>query len=160
MGLPRSWAKIEFPANHLDDAEIKKQLADYYQYQEIMYQEIMEPDIENGIFILEDGEAVCGEFEELEALLIDKEIPFDRYTAMDWQSPPVLRIYRPAHEILRGVHCIQMDLFIPLNDNDEPVVAVESIRKLLVQDDAAAAIRRYLDDEYTYPPLADWVKEG
>ena len=151
MGLSRSWAKIEFPVRMIDE-EIRKHL-------EVEYGEEfdrVDTENENGIFSLEDGEAVCGEFEDLEALLIDKEIPFDRETAMDWQQPPCLRIYRPAHE----THGMALDFTIPLNENGEEMVTVSQIRELLDNNEApASAIQAYLDESYTYPHLADFVKE-
>lgn len=143
MSTPRSWAKIEFPANFLD-ADIKKKLADYYGESENG-----EPDIEAGIFSLEDGEAAYGEFEDLEALLIEKDIPFDRHSGMDWNRKPVRQVFRPPCR----------DLEIDLNDDGDEVVSVKAIREVASMG-ITGAVTNFLNEHFpTYPPLADFVKE-
>ena len=167
MSMPRSAATIRFPAKFLD-AGINKELADYYGESENG-----EPDIEAGIFTLEDGEARDGEFEDLETLLIEKGIPFDRTSYQDWNRPPVLRVFRPGPWIKRGL-LARMDIEISLDaDSYEPVVSVPKIREVLKRewDKTDKNVGRiaygklielvaYLDELVPpYPPLADYVKE-
>jgi hypothetical protein len=114
--------------------------------------------VENGIFTLDDQEANYGMFSDLEDLLRKKGIPFDRQSghAYNYYTPELV-IFRPAQD---GAPAL--DLTFPLYD-DEPIVRVRKIRELLAIDDggeeAASAIRRYLDDNFpNYPPLSDYVK--
>ena len=150
MSTPGSWARLEFPTRFLDD-EINKELAEYYGDSENG-----EPDIEDGIFCLEDGEAAYGEFEELETLLKKKGIPYDRETAMDWNQPPCRQIYRPARN-----GNAEMDERIQLNSDGEVAVSVRALREVLTADDGfSSGIEAYLDEHFpTYLPLTDWVKE-
>lgn len=152
MSTQGSWAKIEFPARFLDD-DIKSELADYYGHSENG-----EPDIEDGIFALEDGEAPWGEFPDMEAMLKTKGVPFDRETGADWQCPPCRQIYRPAKN---GKP--ELDEHIQLNTDGEPVVSVAAIREVLdrtdTEESAEENVRDFLNFNYpTYPPLSDWVK--
>jgi len=115
-----------------------------------------EVEISAGIFRLHDGEVCYGFFEELEDLLVKKAVPFDRQTSMDWDIIPCNRVFRPGD-------AENFDREFILNpDTYEPCVSLKDIRELLVIDDAgeqaAAAIRRYIDDKFpVYPPLTDYV---
>lgn len=161
MGSAEAWARIEFPA-HLINDEIKEVLSIDYEMTfneeglpQCEYADV-EVEIEDGIFSLHDSNRSYGEFEHLERLLEDKEVPFDRRTGMDWSIAPTLRVFRPG-----GVDAS----FLLDPDSEEPVVPVAQIRALLTIDDAgetaASAIRRWLDEHFpAYPPLSDWVKEA
>lgn len=162
MGAPESSATIKFPAS-LIDSEIRKELEEYgvnfkeadlrEQEHELDLEETimgdLEAEIEDGIFRLHDSSARYGEFEGFETMLIEKEIPFDRRSSMDWDRPPTLRVYRPK----------KMDLNIPLDaDADEPVVSVQAIREVASMG-IMGAVKNYLDEHFpAYPPLTDWVK--
>jgi len=171
VGCNESSATIEFPVDRID-AEIRAELKGIgVNFREPDPRELdsepnelvgiggssiydgVEAKITDGIFLLHDSQSCYGEFSDLEEKLQEKGIPFDRESAMDWGVDPVIRVFRP------GVG----DKYIPLDANQTPTVAVEKIRELLAIDDAgekaAAAIRRYLDDEFNYPPLADFVAD-
>jgi hypothetical protein len=162
MGAPRSWAKIEFPVS-LIDGEIRNYLigagvrfeGNGLEVETAFYG--LEIEVENGIFAMSDGEARDGEFAELERLLVQRGIPFDRTSAMDFNCPPMLRVFRPGEP--------DFDLYYPLDsDAYEPVVSVAKIRELLERTDAeeepAERIRDYLNFNFPgYPPLTDWVEK-
>lgn len=143
MGAPRSSATISFPARFID-ADIEKELDNPG----------VDIETEDGIFTMDDGDVAYGEFCDLEDLLVKKEVPFDRRSRMDWNRPPVLRVFRPGPPIV--------DLYIDLEaDGDEPVVSVVKIREFLSQPRAADGIEQYLDEYFpAYPPLADFVTKG
>jgi hypothetical protein len=160
MGSATASARIEFPA-HLIDDEIKEELGSEYDITfnegqpQCEYADV-EVEIVDGIFGLHDSDRNYGEFEHLEMLLVEKGVPFDRRTGMDWSIEPRLRVFRPG-----GVD----DSFLLDPESYEPVVPVAQIRALLTIDDAgeaaASAIRRWLDKHFpAYPPLSDWVKEA
>jgi hypothetical protein len=167
MSVPRSSARIEFPLSSIDD-EIKELLLEEgVQFKEGSRELLLEPEdplpyleveVEDGIFFMDNSEARYGEFKELEDLLIQKSIPFDRTSRMDWDRPPERRVFRPGQPAF--------DHYFPLDHEAfEPVVSVVKMRELIAIVDAgeqeASAIRKYLNDLFpTYPPLADWVKEG
>lgn len=160
MGNATSSARINFPASMIDN-EIKEVLASKYDttfnedgQPQCDYGDI-EVEILDGIFGLHDPLCDYGEFEELEILLVAKEVPFDRRTSMDWSIEPRLRIFRPG-----GVD----DSFLLDPESLEPVIPVSQIRALLAHSNtkrgAAFAIEEYLDAHFpAYPPLSDWVKE-
>jgi len=166
VSAPTSPATIGFPAERIDD-EIRKLLEEEgvrfkpqisspgLNLDSPAYD--LETEMEGGIFRLHNPEARYGEFYELEELLVQKGIPFDRTSSMDWNRPPELRVFRPGEP--------HFDYCFPLDaDAYEPVVSVTQIRELLALDDAgeegASAIRRYLEEEFpAYPPLIDCVME-
>ena len=169
MSTPRSTAKIEFPASLIDD-EIGKVLQNNHHHgikAGGRDEGFAEPEIKDGIFTLEDGEAPYGEMPDLEEMLVEKGIPFDRISTMDRNRRPELRVFRPGDRLrpedIPGALDFD-DSYLLDPDSDKPVVSVEVIREFLSIDDAgemaASKIRRFLDDCFpAYPPLTDWVKE-
>ncbi len=166
MSAPTSSATIEFPFSMID-GEIRKLLEEEgVRFKPQIFGTGLEIDspaydldteIEEGIFHMHNPEARYGEFCDLEELLVQKGIPFDRTSSMDWNRPPELRVLRPGEPPFN--HYFSLD-----HEAYEPVVSVVKLRELLALDDAgeeaASAIRRYLDEEFpAYPPLTDWVKE-
>jgi hypothetical protein len=167
MSAPTSSATIEFPAGRIDE-QIRKLLEE----EGVRFKpQISSPGLEldspaydleteikeDGIFYLNNPEARYGEFSDLEELLVQKGIPFDRTSYMDWSRPPELRVFRPGDANFD--YCFPLD-----SDGYEPVVSVAKIREFLALDDAgeegASAIRRYLEEEFpAYPPLKDCVIE-
>jgi hypothetical protein len=166
MSTPRSWGKIEFPVSLIDD-EIRGHLEREYEAQfdedgslKDWHGVDIEPGQVDGIFTLEDGEAAYGEFEDLEALLIKKGIPFDRESGMDWNRPPVRLVYRPAQGDKAA-----LELNIDLDDDGDEVVSVKAIREILDRTDTEEGpeenIRDFLDFNFpAYSPLSDYVKEA
>lgn len=181
MSSLKSSATIDFPFSLIDD-EIQKILEDervrfkpqvfgpILELDDISGQSLeldsplydLEVEVEDGIFRLHNGEARDGEFYDLEALLIEKGIPFDRDSSPDWQQPAELRIYRPGNPPL--------DLRIP-QDEDlcglvhkirgklkviEGRVFMETVESTVLQE-----IVTCLDEvDPPFPPLANWVKEA
>jgi hypothetical protein len=164
MSAPTSPATIEFPAAMIDE-EIRKHLENeqYVRFKPQMFGsgplEIEGSDrdgdveIDKGIFHLHDSEARYGEFYDLEELLIQKGIPLDRASYMDWNRPPELRVFRPGEP--------PFDHYFPLDHEAyEPVVSVVKIRELLALPMPTHEIQAYLEKEFpAYPPLTDWVKK-
>jgi hypothetical protein len=101
MSSPPSPATISFPVDRMNE-EIRTYLKDVYGAEESDFQPgehfQAEADISvaRGILTIHDSQAGYGEFWELEDLLEKHEIPFDRYSAMDWDRPPGTRVYRPG----------------------------------------------------------------
>jgi len=107
--------------------------------------------MEDGIFSLDDQEANYGMFSDLEDLLRNKSIPFDRQSGQAYDYTPELVVFRPAQN---GAPAL--DLTLLLHD-DEPFVIVREIRKLLPQ--GIEGIKAYLDRHFpAYPPLSDYLK--
>ena len=96
MGAPTSSANIEFPAAMID-GEIRKLLEEEgVRFKPQAFGPGLELDspaydldteIEAGIFHLQNPEARYGEFYDLEELLVQKGLPFDRTSYMDWNRP-------------------------------------------------------------------------
>jgi|WetSurMetagenome_2_1015567.scaffolds.fasta_scaffold01177_1 hypothetical protein len=183
MGCNTGSATIEFPARFLDD-EIRDCLVEHENVGIVRDLELKglgdtEVEISGGIFRLHDSEVCYGFFEELEDLLVKKGVPFDRYSAMDWSIIPCNRVFRPGWQpgqpafrlsgpdfpaTLGGNPDVENfnREFILNPDTDEPCVSLADIRELLTIDDAgeeaAAAIRRYIDDKFpVYPELSEYV---
>jgi hypothetical protein len=176
MSAPTSSATIVFPAARIG-GEIRKLL----EQEGVRFKpQVFGPSLglddplydletevsEEGIFRLHNPEARYGEFEDLEGLLIQKGIPFDRDSAPDWQRPAVLRVFRPASE---GLPVFDKEIA-----QDESIEVVASIRGILGKmkysppanpvsewDRALLAIMNYLEEvsPTTYPSLADWMKQ-
>jgi hypothetical protein len=166
MSAPTSSATIEFPLSMIDD-EIRKILEEEgvrfkpqvfgpnLELDDPLYD--LEVEVEGGIFSLHNSEARYGEFIDLEELLTQKGIPFDRRSGQDWNRNPVLRIFRPGQPNFNENFPLDPDAY-------EPVVSVSTIRELLERTDTeegpAENIRDYLNFNFpSYPPLTDWVQE-
>jgi hypothetical protein len=166
MSAPTSSATIEFPASALKDAEVQeilKQEGLIFSHKPfdpaftIEAQSDVEFDEENGVCSLHNPEARYGEFYDLEELLIQKAIPFDRNSSMDWNRPPETRVFRPVNP--------PFDVCIP--DDESSGVVVEIKKKIRAVGDKAISeipiLREIMDcikEVFpTYPPLTDWVKE-
>lgn len=178
MGAPTSSATIEFPASGIDD-EIRELLEDEgVRFKERDPRELdyilelefphydLETEIEAGIFHLYNCEARYGEFTELEQKLIEKKIPFDRVSRMDWGRVPGLRVFRPGDP--------NFDHFFPHDDEGAVVVSVAKVREIIkyptpeetreygnhIHYKKLTDLAAYLDQAFpTYPPLSDFVKE-
>ena len=145
-------ASIEFPASALEEWEIKAALED----EGVKFEPLkgdpyeLEAKITEGIFYLYKAEARWGQFEELEALLRSKGVPFDRQSGQAFEFIPELVIYRPARN---GVPA--QDLTFLLLDGT-PAVPVREIKDRLSQ--GIEAVQAYLDEHYPhYPPLSEFV---
>lgn len=173
MGCNEARAWIRFPAVLMDE-EVKALLTKEHDVNfkdgHLIYEE-SERDIyiENGVFMF-SGEVCYGYFPELEKLLVEKVIPFDRVTFSDYAVTPVQRIFRPKWEPAgldgQGHAPNHFDHTYPLDDDaNDVVVSVEKIREFLNYDppDAWKTIENlteYLDRTFpTYPPLENFVPE-
>ena len=155
MGCNEGSATISFPENLITE-EIREYLQNDYgvifpvsQTENVRLMDV-EYWLNEGIFSLHDSQACDGVFEELEKMLVERGIPFDRETNMDWNIPPEIRIFRPEPD--------GMDFTYPMDYDGNVVVSVKEIRKFLDLDDAgeeaASSIRAYLDEHFpAYPPL-------
>jgi len=169
MSAPTSSATIMFPVSCFDqeirallereyDIEFKPQVfGPNFEIETKRLYASMEIDIQEGLLVFSDGEARYGEFAELEEFLVKKGIPFDRESSMDWDRPPVTRVFRPGDPPL--------DVDIP--DDESSGVVVEIKKKIRAVGDKAISeipiLREIMDciEEVfpTYPSLMDWVKE-
>jgi len=148
-------ASIEFSASALEDAEVKKVLGkDGVEFEPLKSSNFeVEVAVNDGVFWMQNLEARWGQFEDLEALLRDKGVPFDRESSQAYDYHAELVIYRPA----RNGNPAQ-DLTMPLLHGDV-VVPVRDIRDLLPL--GVEAIQAYLDEHFpAYPPLSKYGKEG
>jgi hypothetical protein len=160
MSAPTSPATIEFPASAIDE-EIRKLLEEEgvrlkpgpgLELDSPAYD--LETEInEDGIFYLHNPEARYGEFYDLEEMIVQKGVPFDRTSSMDWNRPPELRVFRPGEPAF--------DHYFPLDHEAyEPVVSLGKLRELLALPMAAQEIQAYLEKDFpAYPSLTDWAKE-
>jgi hypothetical protein len=159
MSSPEYSGTIEFPARFLDD-EIKDCIVEHYPADMALGDLVGLGDVEieetNGIFRLHDGEARYGEFAELESLLIQKGVPFDRESGMDWNASACVRIYRPGPPFFEHIDANP--------DGYEQVVSVRKLRELINDTGFTATermmhLKSYLAERFpSYPPLADLVE--
>lgn len=162
MGGPTSWATINFPVKAID-AEIKDCLEkDYY----LKFDEngpVVEdtPDgwveVEKGIFGFHETDLNDGEFADLEKLLREKGIPFDRETGMEWEIAPHKQIFRPN----------LMDRWIPLDGDGQVVVRLDDIQEIIeahaekqCRAQLYGALTYFLSVRFDYPSLEDLIKEA
>jgi hypothetical protein len=164
MSAPTSSATIEFPAARIDE-EIRKLLEEEgVRFKPQVFGPSLELDSpaydleaevsEEGIFRLHNPEARYGEFYDMEEQLVQKGIPFDRTSSMDWNRPPELRVFRPGEPPFN--HYFPLD-----HEAYDPVVSLTKIRELLALPMPTNEIQAYLGKHFpSYPPLTDWVKEA
>ncbi len=150
------WGKLEFPAA-LIDAEVTKALEAVGVEMDNLDPSGHDDDsawIENGIFTVEDSQARYGQFEDLENLLREKGIPFDRQSGQKYEYYPELVIFRPGENSAPALSLS----FALIGPCDEPGVMAQDIKDLIPQ--GIEAIQAYLDKHSPdYPPLSDYVKE-
>ena len=196
MSRPTSSATIEFPWG-LIDASIKHHL-EQHEWVEVHHEpnpetfipvstmDEVEVEVEGGILRLSNCNAYYGEFQELEEMLIEKGIPFDRTSSMDWNRDPGMRVFRPAStlESKAGPFGSETQAERPLDDFVVPAIdrwignletgGLGMVREILKgkpeeagEDIGVIAYRKtmeimsYLEEvSLTYLPLADYVKEG
>jgi len=163
MSAPTSSATIEFPAGRIDE-EIRKLIEEEgVRFKPQMFGPGLELDSpaydletevsEEGVFRIHNPEARYGEFYDLEELLVQKGIPFDRTSSMDWNRPPELRVFRPGEP--------PFDHYFPLDHEAyESVVSLGKLRELLALPMPTHEIQAYLEKHFpAYTSLTDWVKE-
>lgn len=171
MSAPTSSATIKFPFSMID-AEIQKNLEEEgVRFKPQIFGPSLELDnplhdleveVEEDILSLHNSEARNGEFSDLENLLVEKGIPFDRQSNMDWNCPPCLVVFRPKSDDRE-----EIKLWIPLSpDSYEAVVPVAAIWEIVnayagdtMRHQLYGALTYYLSVNFPdYPPLSDWVK--
>ena len=67
---------------------------------------------------LGDDQANWGEFRDLEAFLVERELPFDRFSEGKWEYEPTWTVYRPGQPVRTVI----------TNPQREPVVTVKGLR--------------------------------
>jgi hypothetical protein len=167
MGSPTSRGWLRFPAVHLDQ-ELRKLLDDQYDVNfkngELVFEEEdRDIHIENGIFSY-SGEVPYGELDDVEEMLVKKEIPFDRISFSDYQCPPRMRIFRLGWTASHAPN--HFDRVYPLdNDSNDVVISVDKIREILDRDPPDAwktieELTEFLDCKFPpYSPLENFVPE-
>jgi hypothetical protein len=150
------WGKLEFPAAMIDAAVTKALEAEGVEMDNLAPSGHDDDSawIENGIFTIEDSQARYGQFEDLENLLRQKGIPFDRQSGQAYEFYPELVIFRPGEN---GAPALS--LYLPLvGSSDKPGIIAQDIKDLIPQ--GIEAIQAYLDEHVpNYPPLGEYVKE-
>ena len=165
MSSPESSAVIRFPSSALKEKGVREYLEGMYELEINQAGKIdemgpgdIELEIENGVFRLYDSIARGGTFEELEEILTAKAIPFDRKSAMDWQSAPCLVVFRPVTgDMEKDLLWFALD-----PETDEPVMRVSRLREFLVSDacKTVGSVKHFLDAEFpAYTSLEEWVQE-
>jgi hypothetical protein len=147
---------ISFPVSFTDD-EVKKALED----EKVKFEDgkpvesTGEPEVyvEEGIFTLANMQARYGQFEDLENLLRQKGIPFDRQSGQAYEFYPELVIFRPGEN---GAPALS--LYFPLvGSSDKPGIIAQDIKDLIPK--GIEAIQAYLDEHFpAYPPLSEYVE--
>jgi hypothetical protein len=172
MSAPTSSATIEFPASALQDSEVQEILKReglIFSHQPfdpaftIEAQGDVEFDEENGVCSLHNPEARYGEFYDLEELLVQKAIPFDRNSSMDWNRPPETRVFRPVNP--------PFNVCIPDDESSGPLARLLKAAKAILPafthlpiprgkevDELEVAIQEAERMHPSYAPLTDWVK--
>ncbi len=171
MSSPTSSATIELPAARIDD-EIRKLLEEEgVRFKPQAFDPSLELDSpaydletevsEEGIFRLNNPEARYGEFYDLEELLVQKDIPFDRASGMDWNRESGIRVFRPGDpptdvwigDLETGGLSRIREILKRKPEESNKEVGLIAYQKIM-------EIMSYLDEVLpTYPPLADYVKE-
>ncbi len=160
------FGRIEFPASLIDE-EVKRTLEGegvkfpwpvalaVLQHHEQLDGSGPEVYVEEGLFTLANMQATYGQFEDLENLLRQKGIPFDRQSGQAYEFYPELVIFRPGEN---GAPALS--LYLPLvGSSDKPGIIAQDIKDLIPK--GIEAIQAYLDKHFpSYPPLGDYVKEG
>ena len=153
----RYWGKIEFSASMIDE-EVQRMLeeegVEFKDGEPV--ENRSEPDVyvDESIFTLNNLEARYGQFEDLENLLRQKGIPFDRQSGQAYEFYPEMVIFRPGEN---GASALS--LYLPLlGSSDQPGIIAQDIKDLIPQ--GIEAIEAYLDEHFpSYPPLSDYVIE-
>jgi hypothetical protein len=149
---------ISFPVSFMDD-EVKrtlwKEAVEFRDGEPVESGGEPEVYVEEGVFTLANMQAAYGQFEDLENLLRQKGIPFDRQSGQAYEFYPELVIFRPGEN---GAPALS--LYLPLvGSSDQPGIIAQDIKDLIPQ--GIEAIEAYLDEHFpSYPPLSDYVKEA
>ena len=80
---------------------------------------------------LEDSEARGGQFEELEAYLVEQAIPFDRASDGTYEYGPDIRRFRPGLTNDGGSSQPQIASVVPCDHENRPVVLASDVVKAL-----------------------------
>lgn len=130
------FARIVFPTRFMD-SEVDNVIDEFINI------EYMSDN--NGLYEINDNETRRGEFEELEKILVEKKIPFDRYSEGDLEMHPTIRFYRPD---------INYDELIVTDKDWKGVISTKEVYNL---------IKRYTDKKCSVYDLvvllAELVKE-
>ena len=149
--------RIDFPLSLIDE-KVKRTL----EGEEVKFKDGKpvesggEPEVyvEEVIFTLVNMQAAYGQFEDLENLLRQKGIPFNRQSGQAYEFYPELVIFRPAKN---GAPALS--LYLPLvGSSDMPGIIAQDIKDLIPQ--GVEAVQDYLDEHVPdYAPLSEYVKE-
>lgn len=139
----QGWASIAFPID-LADAEVKQTLREYsVDIDKLEGTAVWNIEVENfdGILQINDSNRDGGDFKDLETLLIQKKIPFDRDTGiLDDDSGGTRYIYRPGQDGKPDMHRETCNL-----DGDDLAV-VNDIRENLTK--GVSTLWEYLDTRF------------
>jgi hypothetical protein len=109
----------------------------------------------DGLYFFGNPNARYGEFPDLEELLIDKGIPFDRNSEAKYEFEAEIRKYRPP--VGKSGGC---DVFLSTNNNGHPVVYADDVRMYALKSDLSGLLK-YLDKQSpVVQDLSDWIKEN
>lgn len=133
---PKMWASLEFPTKYLTD-EVQQTI----DWQQELHKTTFVIRKSHGLITIEAESIPFGKFERLEALLIARDIPFDRIGEGNNYTDGERRVYRPA----TGSRPAQSrTVYLTATDG---AVYVETLD-----------IRRCLDEAYDYASLRKMLK--
>ena len=143
----RFWGEIAFPLVLMD-----KEIEEIIETETTGDSNIDKTD---DLYFFGDPDAKYGEFEELEELLVNKGIPFDRHSEAKYEYEAETRKYRPPVGESGGC-----DVVINTNQDGHPVVYADDVRTYVVKGDLPGLLE-YLDRECPeIQDLSDWIKEN
>ncbi|WP_182101622.1 hypothetical protein [Niallia taxi] len=145
------WGQISFPKALAErDDVIKDYLVVNYEEDSVD----VNIEVVDGIMYISDTQAHNGEFEELEDLLIEAGVPFDRESDSFTEFDSIIRYYRPATSKTEELdHCVLID------KSGNPVIQLHEIRNW-IQGNPEKTTLELLDELIDNPKIIDISKYG
>lgn len=143
------WGKVSFPKTLAErNIEIKAFLDLEYMGDSID----VTIEVDCGILSISDSRARNGEFEELETLLKEAGIPFDRESDSYTEYDSVIRYYRPGTSQTEEV-----DHYVLIDKSGNPVIEIHRLTKW-IQDNPEKTTQDLLDEFIDNPKIIDIFK--
>lgn len=150
---------IYVPLKYVNNEEVKKEIEKWATEGKIDWESYTSKNLEgtidviDNILCIENYSLKNGLFEELEEILKNNKIPFDRESDGKDEYPPVVRYYRPETNNSKGVDYEEEASY----QQKEPFVEKEELIKLLDMppQEAVKELKKILDPIVS--PLKDWI---
>lgn len=148
----RFYAEIDFPAYAVGDEDVNKEIASLKSLCDCNYAELGS---NATIATVSYANAPDGEFPDLEVLLVEKGIPFNRQSSAYYEYPAERRIYRPA-----AGDEPEVDVTVQTTDDGCRYVETAELRSLLElsAEKCLEELRRLLDErDPRVISIQDWI---